>query len=400
MMIKGEKSRICFWGMFLLTAVLALPMKAEAVSAKLNRTNITMAAGTSYDIILQGAPDDVMWRSNKKSVVRINYSARSDSESHIKKIEGNVPETVKNYDVKAKDGNMAIARITARKAGTAKITARTGNKKYTCKVKVVTVRLSDKKRTLKSGESFTIKGKGQKISKWKSSDTSVATVNAKGKVTAKKAGKVMITGILGVSQLKCTVVVKADKWEKLLGKYSGNDSVRQLVFVKYISGSKAKVMMYNKDGNGWKCILECQGYVGKKGIDKKKEGDKKTPTGVFDLTEAFGIKNNPGTSLPYIKVNKYLYWCGDKKYYNQLIDVRKTLHKCKGEHLIDYIPQYNYGMVLDYNSACTYGAGSAIFLHCKGTGSYTAGCIAVSQKNMIKILNNAEQGAKICIYKK
>ena len=68
--------------------------------------------------------------------------------------------------------------------------------------------------------------------------------------------------------------------------------------------------------------------------------------------------------------------------------------------MIDYIPQYNYGMVLDYNSACTYGAGSAIFLHCKGTGSYTAGCIAVSQKNMIKILNNAEQGAKICIYKK
>ena len=43
---------------------------------------------------------------------------------------------------------------------------------------------------------------------------------------------------------------------------------------------------------------------------------------------------------------------------------------------------------------------SAIFLHCTGSNPYTAGCIAVSQKNMLKIIRAAQPGAKICIYKK
>ena len=374
---------------------MAFSMRAEAAGTGLNKRNITMIAGTEYTLELQGASENAAWSTSKKSVVRIEWTAypknkTEDRESGITKTsDGRAAKTATSYAV-----------IRAKKAGTAKISVKDGGRKYTCRVKVVSSRLLNKKKTLKSGQSFTIKVRGKRISKWQSSDGTVASVSRNGKVTARRAGKAVITGTIGVSKLKCTVYVKAERWDKLLEQYAGNDDVRQLVFVKYTGGTKARVEMYNKTGGTWNCILECQGYVGKKGIGKKKEGDKKTPTGVFNLTDAFGIKGNPGTALPYIDVNESLYWCADKKYYNQLIDIREKPHKCKGEHLADYVPQYNYGITLDYNKSCTYKKGSAIFLHCKGKYSYTAGCIAVSQKNMVKIMRNTEPGAKICIYKK
>jgi L,D-peptidoglycan transpeptidase YkuD (ErfK/YbiS/YcfS/YnhG family) len=196
------------------------------------------------------------------------------------------------------------------------------------------------------------------------------------------------------------VTVKADRWTKLLTKYRNNKKVNQLIFVKYTGGSKARLYMYNKTDTGWKCILNCTAYVGQNGIGKQKEGDRKTPTGVYTLTQAFGIRSDPGAKMDYSNINKYLYWCADPQYYNQLVDVRKMPHDCSGEHLIDYVPQYNYGMVLNYNKNNVYKKGSAIFLHCTGSNRYTGGCIAVSQSNMIRILKNAEKGTRICIYKK
>ncbi len=347
-----------------------LPLQAEETSAKLNKTSITIVAGKTYTLELTGVSSKVKWSTAKKSIAQ-----------------------VKSID-------QTKAKVTAKKAGTTKITAKVSGKKYICKVKVVSAKIFYKSKTLNTGEAFKLKIKGKSTPKWKSSDTSVAKVNSKGKVTAKKPGKATITATIGVSQLKCKVTVKASRWDKLLDKYSSDDAVNQLIFVQYTGGAKADVMMYDKTENGWKRILNCQGYVGKKGINKKKEGDKKTPTGVYNLTSGFGIKSNPGTDLSYVKVNKYLYWCTDKENYNQLIDTREISHKCQGEHLIKFVPYYNYGMFLDYNSSNTYKKGSAIFLHCTGSKKYTAGCIAVSQKNMIKILQNAEEGVKICIYKK
>lgn len=221
-----------------------------------------------------------------------------------------------------------------------------------------------------------------------------------GRITVRKAGKAAVYALVGQSMLKRFVTVKRDRWSKLLAKYENNGKVRQLVFVKYTGGSSAEVCMYNKTAAGWNCILKCFGYVGQNGIGKQKEGDRKTPTGTFSLTQAYGIKADPGAKMSYVKVNRYLYWCGDSQYYNQLIDVREKPHTCHGEHLIDYVPQYNYGMFLDYNKKCVYKKGSAIFLHCTGSKKYTGGCVAVSEKNMIKIIQNAEAGAKICIYKK
>ena len=197
----------------------------------------------------------------------------------------------------------------------------------------------------------------------------------------------------------CYVGKKANPiWDTQLEKYKDDDTVPNLIFVKNISGSKALVQLYSKQNGQWEKTLECAGWVGKNGIDKVKAGDKRTPTGTFSVTSAFGIKSKPETNLPYVQVNKYMYWCGDKKYYNQLIDIRKQKHICKGEHLIRYTGHYDYGLFMDFNAENVYPKGSAIFFHCKKVNNYTAGCVAVEKENMLEILREINPGTKICIY--
>ena len=108
--------------------------------------------------------------------------------------------------------------ITAKKAGTAKITVKSGKKKYTITVKVAKAAPTGingvpASKSLKKKKSFTIKaklvpsGSDAKIT-YKSSNKKVATVNAKGKVTAKGSGTTVITVKAGNIQRTCTVTVK------------------------------------------------------------------------------------------------------------------------------------------------------------------------------------------------
>ena len=71
------------------------------------------------------------------------------------------------------------------------------------------VKLNKKTVTLTVGKSVKLKLKGTKKKvKWSSSKKSVATVNPKGKVTAKKKGTATITAKVGKKKYKCKVTVK------------------------------------------------------------------------------------------------------------------------------------------------------------------------------------------------
>lgn len=178
----------------------------------------------------------------------------------------------------------------------------------------------------------------------------------------------------------------------------------QIVGVEFQKGSNAELSFYQKDDKGvWHKQYRALAYVGRNGIGKQEEGDGKTPTGTFNLTQPFGILNDPGTKLgKYLKVNRYHYWAGQNgPYYNQLVDTRKTDYKPikgKDEHLIDYKGVYNYCVFIDYNKAGVANKGSAIFLHCMGSKKSTAGCIAVKEAVMRNLLKTLKPGAKIVIY--
>ena len=108
--------------------------------------------------------------------------------------------------------------ITAKKSGTATIKVKAGKKTKNVKVKVAKKAPTGMTgvpatKTLKKGKSFTIKAKltpsgAEATIKYSSSNKKIATVNSKGKVTAKKAGTVTITVKAGNVTKTCVVTVK------------------------------------------------------------------------------------------------------------------------------------------------------------------------------------------------
>ena len=190
-----------------------------------------------------------------------------------------------------------------------------------------------------------------------------------------------------------------------LFKLRSDETVKQVLFIRCEEGSKAHAQYLVKntteDGNtAWKIARECDAYIGLNGPGKTKEGDTKTPLGVFGVRGAFGIKSNPGTKLVYTKITPDTYACGCEKYYNRIIDAKVTGHKCtEGEQMYYYSPEYNYGLETDYNSSNEPGKGSAIFIHCIGTKPYTGGCVAIPEDDLRYIIQDADPTIRIIIQK-
>lgn len=144
--------------------------------------------------------------------------------------------------------------------------------------------------------------------------------------------------------------------------------------------------------------------LGRGGMGKLREGDDKTPLGIYRIGDAYGIKENPGCVLPYHKIEEDMYWCEKKGiFYNRIVrntkqeETRTDRAGRIGEHLIEYVPEYHYFLDIGYNSEQAEGKGSAIFLHCFGAGDTTKGCIAVAEEDMITILRWIQEGTKIRI---
>ncbi len=78
------------------------------------------------------------------------------------------------------------------------------------------IKLNKKKVNLVKGKTVKLKVKGTKKKvTWKSSKKKVATVNKRGKVTAKKKGTATITAKVAGKKLKCKVTVKNPKKKKI-----------------------------------------------------------------------------------------------------------------------------------------------------------------------------------------
>ena len=178
------------------------------------------------------------------------------------------------------------------------------------------------------------------------------------------------------------------------------DQIMLVIPTEYTS-STAKFYYYIKEGEKWKEFLISDAYIGKDGLGLQSENDVKSPIGLFNFTKFFGIADNPGTKMPYIKLNESLYWVSDPKSqkYNQIVNIEtfKDFDLNLSEHLIEETVAYKYAMNINYNPNCIPGMGSAIFLHCTNELFYTLGCVSIPEKNMIKVIKNANEKAVIII---
>ena len=147
-------------------------------------------------------------------------------------------------------------------------------------------------------------------------------------------------------------------------------------------------------------ILKCS--LGKNGIkNKKKEGDKITPKGIFTFGRLYYRADRvkkPETRISAKIIKKNMGWCDDvsSKFYNKEINTNK---KIKHEKLFRKDFSYDYLVVINYNTKnIKPDIGSAIFLHLTKNYKKTAGCIAVKKKDMLIILKLVNKKSKIKIY--
>ena len=143
--------------------------------------------------------------------------------------------------------------------------------------------------------------------------------------------------------------------------------------------------------------------IGKKGLTKnKKEGDKKTPRGTFEIENLYYRKDRLGkpiTSLKCVEIKKNMGWCDDvyfPKKYNKII---KTEKKINHEKLSRRDHKYDLLIPIKYNfKKPISGLGSCIFIHLTKNYKPTAGCIALKKKDFLIMLKLIKKNSKIKIF--
>jgi L,D-peptidoglycan transpeptidase YkuD (ErfK/YbiS/YcfS/YnhG family) len=179
----------------------------------------------------------------------------------------------------------------------------------------------------------------------------------------------------------------------LVTRVAGLGSAQQVITVATdgYGTSYATLTGFERDGNGWRQVFgPWSAYVGRSGVapyGEKREGDGRTPSGVYGFDFMFGIYADPGTHFPYRRVTgPNIVWDDDSNSanYNRWIDTNTGDAGVSPEPMYN-APSYNYGAVIAYNTARTPGLGSAIFLHVSH-GSSTAGCVALPTEQLLALL--------------
>ncbi len=206
---------------------------SEPTSVSLNKTALTLDVGKSYTLTKTVSPSNAVtsytWSSSNTSVATV-------------------------------DGN---GKVTAKKAGTATITVKTANgKTASCNVTVqavqavpTSVSLNKTSLTLDVSKSYTL---AKTVSPsnavtsytWSSSNTSVATVDSNGKVTAKKAGTATITVKTSngkTATCKVTVNLPAPQ---ITGLANTTDGIK--ISWNKVDGAYGYRLYYKPVSGGWK----------------------------------------------------------------------------------------------------------------------------------------------------
>jgi len=168
--------------------------------------------------------------------------------------------------------------------------------------------------------------------------------------------------------------------------------VHQAVVVETTGKVTARVSGWERKDAGWTQVIgPVEAAIGRNGLaplGEKREGDGRTPSGIFELRRAFGYDQNVRTGLDYRAVTEKDFWVDApiSPLYNQWVvgDAPEISH----EVLRRQDELYKYAVVIEYNTdPVVPGMGSAIFLHVwRGAGEPTAGCVALSSDDVLRLL--------------
>ncbi|MFJ9246531.1 L,D-transpeptidase [Streptomyces sp. NPDC101776] len=180
---------------------------------------------------------------------------------------------------------------------------------------------------------------------------------------------------------------------------TGGGSQLILAQAPTVKSTSGTLSWWERRGGEWVKVGSAVARFGAKGLVEgraRKQGSNTTPTGLYDLPYAFGIKGAPGgTRVKYRRVNGSSWWCEDtrSRVYNRWSEpLASDCRASESERLISYTAQYAYGVVIGFNYAKPVkGRGAGIFLHVNGRGA-TAGCVSVPVGAMRGILRWVDPG--------
>jgi D-alanyl-D-alanine dipeptidase len=179
------------------------------------------------------------------------------------------------------------------------------------------------------------------------------------------------------------IVVKAKDWSTSSGTLQRYEKKNN----KFVTVGRTIEVKLGRNGLGWGIGLHT---IPKEALFIKKEGDGKSPAGIFSLKQAFGYEKL-AVRYPY-HVYQPTDHCVDDVHsplYNSIVDSTKVFRNYKSfEHMKFDKNYYKYGVVVNHNhideAGATKGAGSCIFLHIKTIP--TAGCTVMREDEMKMVI--------------
>lgn len=130
---------------------------------------------------------------------------------------------------------------------------------------------------------------------------------------------------------------------------------------------------------------------------QKREGDGRSPAGVFRLGDAFGYAEKQRTALNYVPMRDS-HWCidvADSPLYNRIVDTRTvgeaaikgSTEPMRRDIHVNGDVRYKSGFVILHNDAQQPNGGSCIFAHLwRSPGEATSGCTAMDEAAMQALL--------------
>jgi L,D-peptidoglycan transpeptidase YkuD (ErfK/YbiS/YcfS/YnhG family) len=168
---------------------------------------------------------------------------------------------------------------------------------------------------------------------------------------------------------------------------------------------------YERDSRGWHAVGGGQPVVvGRSGSawgtglsgtptdgPRKKEGDNRSPAGVFRIGDAFGYAASADTQMKYraLQAGDYCIDATTSPLYNRIVDtrdvgeavVKDSTEPMRRDLHVNGDQRYRLGFVIENNANNVPGAGSCIFAHIwHSSDTPTAGCTAMELDVMQHLL--------------
>ncbi|MFI2204848.1 hypothetical protein ACH47Z_29480 [Streptomyces sp. NPDC020192] len=140
------------------------------------------------------------------------------------------------------------------------------------------------------------------------------------------------------------------------------------------------VVLYTKEGPEWRRVARWAGHNGRNGwTTEHRSGDERSPVGVFGLSDAGGVLDDPGSLLPYDQ---------DENAYAPTIDTEAY------EHVFDYVIAIDYNRLPgtpphDPTRPDGQDKGGGVWLHLDH-GDGTAACVSVPEEAMEFLLRTLD----------